>query len=108
MLAYVQPENFNGARVGRTQSFQNLDRCSLAGAVGPEHAENLAPRHLEADPVDRLDVAVLLLEVRHADDGRTGLRHLTPELCGSTGIPAVPDIVTAYAPGACLPNEDPG
>ena len=39
------------------QARQHLERGGLAGAVGTEEADDLARRDLEADPVDRLDLA---------------------------------------------------
>src|ERR1035437_3273178 len=78
VLADVQPEDLDGARVGRTQALEDLNRGCLARAIRAEHSEDLAPRDLEGDSVDGLDVAVVLLQVVDADDGLAALRHLTP------------------------------
>src|SRR4029079_15443498 len=39
------------------QAGQHLEGGGLAGPVGPEEADDLAGRDLEADPIDRLDLA---------------------------------------------------
>ena len=41
----------------------------LPAPFGPEQAEDLAARDLEADAVDGLDVAVRLAQVADGDDG---------------------------------------
>ena len=85
--AHVEPEHLDGARVGRAQAFQDLDRGRLAGPVGTQHPEDLASRDLEGDPVDGFDVPVVLLQVFDADDGLAALRHLTPWLYMARGSP---------------------
>ena len=78
VLAHVETEDLDGARVGRPEALQDFDRGRLAGAVRAEHSEHLAPRHLEADPVDGLHVAVELLEAGDPYDRLAALGHLTP------------------------------
>jgi hypothetical protein len=58
--------------VGGRKPFEDLERAGLAGAVGPEQAEDLAPLDHEADAPQDLAVAVALLEPLHLDD-RTGV-----------------------------------
>ena len=50
------------------QPFEDLDRGRLAGAVRPEEGEHLALLDLEGDPIDRLDVRVVLREPANVDD----------------------------------------
>jgi hypothetical protein len=48
-------------------ALEDLDRRALAGAVGAEECEGLAVGDVEADAVQRVDRAVRLAEVTHAD-----------------------------------------
>ena len=48
------------AAVGAPQPLDHLERRRLAGAVGPEDAEDLAALHAQGDAVDRHEVAVAL------------------------------------------------
>jgi hypothetical protein len=89
--ADVQAENLDGAGVRRPQALQDFDRGCLAGPIGAEHPEDLAPRDLERDPVDGFDVPVVLLQVSDADDGLAALRHLTP-WPSPAGYPSGPGI----------------
>ena len=63
----VEPQDVRRAGIGRAQALEDLDGGGLAGAVGPEHPEHLAPAHLEGDAVHRLDLAVALAQVAHVD-----------------------------------------
>ena len=78
VLADIQAEDLDGARIGRAKAFENLDRCRLAGAVRAQHAEHFAPGHFEGDFVDGFHVAVVLLQARDANDRPVHLRHLSP------------------------------
>src|SRR5439155_20490507 len=49
------------------QPFEDLDRGRLARAVRPEEGEHLALLDLEGDPIDRLDVRVVLREPANVD-----------------------------------------
>ena len=40
------------AAAGRDQPQQHLDRGALAGAIWPQKAKNLTPRHLQSEIVD--------------------------------------------------------
>ena len=52
------------------QAGEDVDQGRLAGAVGPEQPEYLAPRHVEADPVQRpLAAGIGLLEIDDRDGG---------------------------------------
>ena len=77
VTADVQAEDLHGAGIGGAQTLEDLDRGRLAGAVRPEHPEDLAPPDLEGDSVDGFDVAVVLLQVGDANDRRVALRHRT-------------------------------
>src|SRR5206468_4112165 len=63
---------------GRHEAGQDPHRGGLAGAIGPEKAEDLAPFYPEADVVDRRHTAVLLGEVLNFNH-RTRL--LSPVAC---------------------------
>src|SRR3954467_15360082 len=49
------------------QRAEDLDRRRLAGSVGTEEPEDLAGLHVEADTVDRREVAVALRQAGHTD-----------------------------------------
>ena len=65
----VDAEHGDLAAVGLVEALEDLDRRRLAGAVGPEQAEDLAAADLEVDAVDGLDLAVALAQAGDADDG---------------------------------------
>ena len=56
------------AAVGCAQPLDAFDGSGLARAVGAHQAEDRASLHLEADIVNRGDVAVVFGEVRNLDD----------------------------------------
>ncbi len=64
----VLPENVQGAPREGGKSVDHPDRRGLAGAVGPEDAEALAPPRPEADPVDGREGAEGFLQVFSLDD----------------------------------------
>src|SRR5438093_7036753 len=66
-VAYVHAEDVDRAGVRRVQPLDHLHRRRLARAVRAEQAEDLALRYLEADAIDRLDVAVRLEHVVDRD-----------------------------------------
>ena len=52
LAAYVGAEDLRVARVDREQRRQHLEHGGLAGAVGSQDAEHLAPAYDEVDAVD--------------------------------------------------------
>ena len=72
--AHVEAEHPDLAGVGLAEALEDLDGRRLAGAVRAEQAEDLARADLEADAVNRLDLAIVLLQVAYTDDrvGGTG------------------------------------
>ena len=69
----VDAEDAGLAAVDRQQGREHLEGRGLAGAVGAEHAEDLAATDLEVDPVDRPEVAERLDEPG-GRDGQVGVR----------------------------------
>src|SRR5262249_23480054 len=65
-LAPSLAEHLDVAFVGQRESLENLDRGRLAGAVGTEQAEALAPAHVEIEPRDCHDVSVAFHETAAA------------------------------------------
>ena len=65
----VDSQHLDLARVALAVALEDLDRGRLARAVRAEQAEDLAALDLEADPADRLELAVRLAEVSDADRG---------------------------------------
>ena len=61
------PSTRDRAGVRLAQALDHLQRRRLAGAVGPEDAEELPLGDLEVDPVDRLELPVGHREVAHLD-----------------------------------------
>ena len=57
------------APVGQEQRRQDADAGRLAGAVGPEQAEDRPLGDLEVDALERVDLAKALCELLGADDG---------------------------------------
>ena len=89
------------AAAGRARErAQHVDRRRLAGAVGPEEAEHLAARDLEADAAHRLDLPEGLLRAR---------RPRLPDSCCHSNI-----TVNGFSRGiaraqeASDPGDDPG
>ena len=70
----IDPEDADLAAVGLSKALEDLDSRGLAGAVGPEQAEDRPGLDLEADPVDGTRLAVCLVQPGHADDGFHGRR----------------------------------
>ena len=54
-------------RVGRVESFEDLDGRRLARAVRAEQAEALPAHDVEVEPVDGFDVGVVLLQALAGD-----------------------------------------
>ncbi len=77
----VDAEHRHVAAVARAVALEDLDRRRLAGAVRAEQAEHLALLDGEADPRDRLDVAVALAQLAH----RRAARHA---MSSSSAMPA--------------------
>jgi hypothetical protein len=69
----VQPEQLRAPRCGVVQVEKAADGGRLAGAVGPEEAEDLARTNLEAERIDGGEVAEVLAELI----GRDGSAHST-------------------------------
>src|SRR6266567_2828482 len=81
-----------GAAAGRSPAAGHRDRCGLAGAVGPEQAEDLAARQRQIDGVDRDAGAIVLaqsdeLQDRVAGGGHASL-HGAVSCAGGTGTSA--------------------
>ena len=73
---HVEAEDLGVAAVGREHGGQDPDGGRLAGAVGAEHAEDGAGRHLEVDAGQRLEVTEALGEALDPDRGGLGVRVL--------------------------------
>ena len=85
----IEAEHTDAAGIGDAVALEDLDGRRLARAVRPEQTEHLARRDREREAVDRVHVAVALLEVGDADggSGRTGhgaaiLRSVSTDLPG--------------------------
>ena len=59
----VQPVDGHGSTVGAYESVEHADGRGLARAVGPEEAGDFAVSRIEADVLDRDDVAEPLVEI---------------------------------------------
>lgn len=55
-----RPQDLQAAAVGDGQAQQEPEQCGLAGAVRPDQAVDLSPRHIEVDAVERHDLAEAL------------------------------------------------
>src|SRR4029077_6864715 len=66
----VHAQDFDVARVGQREAFENFDGRGLAGAVRAQQAEALAGRDGEVEPVHGRECAVALDEPAAADRGR--------------------------------------
>ena len=62
-------KHFRGARGRLHHAAQDLKRGCLPGSVRADEPEDLAGRHVEVDPPDRLDGAVALRETPDLDRG---------------------------------------
>ncbi|GAA3057022.1 hypothetical protein GCM10020000_44460 [Streptomyces olivoverticillatus] len=81
-----------GARRRFDQPHQHPDGGGLAGAVGPEEAEDTAPRHDEVEPVDgELPTAVALGEAERGDHRF----HRLPRPCSSRSYLAASAALTS-------------
>jgi hypothetical protein len=63
------------ARVGAHQADDHVERCRLAGAIGPEQPYDLALGHFERNVLDHLAAAVGLLQVARLEPALAGRRH---------------------------------
>ena len=92
LVVGIEAEHLHGARVPRSQSLEDLHRGGLAGAVGPEDAEDLAAADVEVQAVQHLPLAVRLAQAAHGEDA------LEPPVClGMDGecLGHAPSLVTA-------------
>src|ERR1041385_3178319 len=62
LVHHVHPDHVRAARGRRDEPGEHPDGGGLAAPVGAEEAEDLAPRHLEVEPLDRHDRAEDLAE----------------------------------------------
>ena len=75
----VAAEHPDLPRGGLAQREEHVEGCRLARAVRAEEGDGLAPAELEAQPVDRLQTAVVLADVLERDDGsRSLVAHFAP------------------------------
>jgi hypothetical protein len=73
----VEAEDTYGTGVGFTEALEDLDRGRLAGLVGSEQGEHLAPSHREIDPVEYRSPAVALVQAGDIDRHvRGGYNHV--------------------------------
>jgi len=63
----VHPEDLDGTGVGAQESFADLDRSGLPGAIWAEETEALAAADLEVERVDGNDVGVGLTETANRE-----------------------------------------
>ena len=83
----------------RRDAADHPHRARLAGAVGAQEAERLAPRDVEVDPVDGREVAEALRQAAGMDDrGVTGSVDTAPAMVQRFGAAAAP------TPGAVPPS----
>ena len=86
VLARVQPQHAQAARVRLAQTLDALDGGGLAGAVRTQHTEDLAAADVERNPVHRAHAGVLLYQALNLNDPvLIGFHLLTPWL--QTGQP---------------------
>ena len=88
--ARVEAEDGNRAAVGRAQAFDALHGGGLAGAVGPDQAEDLARLDVEGDVVDGHGPPVGLA---NAGDVNGGLRHVAGPFCHGPPGGSAPDLL---------------
>ena len=82
--ARIHTEHRNAAFVPLPEALDALHRSGLAGAVGPDQAEDLPPADLERDARHGDGGAVPFLKVRDLDDG---IDHVCPTgACGGMFI----------------------
>ena len=62
------PATVRVPEVGCTRVATDADEGGLAGAVGPEDGEDLAPLGVEVEPVEGVDLAEVLGEADGLDD----------------------------------------
>src|SRR5690625_5372165 len=72
----VQPHHRQAATVGPAQSGDHLDRGGLAGAVGAQDPEGLAPEDVQADAIDSDRSLVSLGEVLDRKSTRLNSSHV--------------------------------
>jgi len=72
----VEAEHAHPALAWRAVALERLHGGGLAGSVGAEQAEHLAPEDLEGQTVDGGGRAVALDEPVHLDGGKAGLAHV--------------------------------
>ena len=72
--AGIDPENFRLAGGGRQEIHEHLDCGGLAGAVGPEQAEDLATPHPKTDMIDREEITETADEARPSPPREYGVR----------------------------------
>ncbi len=77
----ILPEHPHGSSAALTVALENLHRRGLAGPVGPEKREYLAPSHLEVDAPYRLHRPVAHVEVRDIDHEVVGAVRSFEHLC---------------------------
>ncbi len=76
VLRRVEAQHAHGAGIGPAVALEDLDGRGLAGAVGPEQAEQLTAAHLEGHAGEDLAGAVRLADVADADrDAVGGVEH---------------------------------
>src|SRR5262249_18730012 len=75
VVRLLKTEDGDTALIGDAQSFDHLDGSSLAGAVGAEHAKDLALGDGQADTVHCLRLAIALTQIL-GDNSIQLLRHI--------------------------------
>ena len=70
----TSPRNRTSPAVGDEEAVQHVEERGLAGAVGPDDAEDLALAHLEADVRQGLQTDERLRDAAHVEQRRPGAR----------------------------------
>ena len=108
-MVQVDARHLQRAAGGREQAAQHAERGRLAGAVGPEQAEDLAALDLEADVIDGGESAeppdqIVDLDHRLVRGHRSVVRGRWPWSVASEGVDVVALSLSAMPPSA--PQQD--